>query len=179
MRTIVRILKFIGRAFERYYPPFFISIFIFGAVATIMRDYGQLGAKESMDSVLQLIGFTFVLATLLLTTNNSAFSYGQQQAISRIGCLFVIAGVCMIFGLGMAAYGLPHQTELLGKVLLYSSSAVYAFAIFAVCFGIAEMGIQATKRLFRTRKPITVTLHSHGNHHGCYEEKLDNHFTAS
>ena len=148
MRIIVRILKFIGRAFERYYPPFFISIFIFGAVATIMRDYGKLGTKERMDSVLQLIGFTFVLATLLLTTNNSAFSNGQQQAISRIGCRFVIAGVLMIFGLGMAAYGLPHQTELLGKSMFYSGSAVYAFAVFAVCYGIAEMGIEAIKRLF-------------------------------
>ena len=147
---ILGLLKFIWSTFVRFYPTFFVSFFILGALASAMHDYGQFGKKESMDAVLWLIGFTFVLATLLLSSNTNAFSVKQQKVMSRIGCLFVIARVFMIFGLGMATYGYGHATELLGKGLKYSGIFIYACAVYSLCYGIAEMGIQALKRLFST-----------------------------
>ncbi|MDD5055015.1 MAG: hypothetical protein PHZ00_01975 [Candidatus Peribacteraceae bacterium] len=145
---LLGILKFTWQAFERYYPTFFAALFILVAMGSIMVAYGEFGARESVDSIVQIIGFTFVLATLMLTVNSNAFLAGQQQAVSRIGCLFVIAGVLMLLGLGMGVIGLKNDADTVNAFLKPVGLGVYGFAMFILCFGIAEMGRLALRRLF-------------------------------
>lgn len=126
-----------------------IGVVVFLGLASFSYSYNQMGAKEGLDFIWQLITFSFVLGTLCSTFTSSVFSKADQRGIAGVGLLFLVSGVVMIAGNGLFTLGdIAHDGFLKNTGIVF-----FIAAEICVAASIAFITMIFVERLLPRSKP--------------------------
>lgn len=124
-------------------------VFLFAAITWVgllkmFVVYGQLGDKEALDFIWQVIGFNFVLAALLFNMKPTMLTSGQRKSLPVLALLFIWAGFFIIVGYGSMMIGSQKQQY------WYSTVGNWLFigAQLLMSLGIATMLVESFRRIF-------------------------------
>jgi len=120
---------------------YLLTIFIWLSFLGFFLEYSK--AAESyvpLDFVWQVISLTFVLATLLFTLNNNALNRLQ----SIVSSLFILSGVFMLFGWGVAFFGDHTSSNLVIRI----GAGIFVISMIPLAWGISMLAIQSIQSIF-------------------------------
>jgi hypothetical protein len=123
------------------YPTLFLTVLIgFGF-------YGILNLKDVINNrrtVWELIIFSFIVGTLILTMSDKVLKKEQREYFPRIGSSIVLAGIILLIGAGIS-------TILFTKQFYYIGASITLFGIFFLSFSIASLFIEFGKTIIDLR----------------------------
>lgn len=125
---------------------FVIALLIWLALAGFLDSYGSFGQKESVDFIWQLIGFSFILATLIFAISSHSLSQRHKRVLSFVGFAFILSAVVMLLGLSISMYGVVKKFTVVTSI----GSGIYIFAVAGISCGLAAMAMVSAEKMLST-----------------------------
>ncbi|MFA6039592.1 MAG: hypothetical protein WCV62_03305 [Candidatus Peribacteraceae bacterium] len=106
---------------------FVLALFIFLAFAALI--------SETPEKLWEIFQLSFVLGALVLSMSTRTLLKGHQHDFPRLGFVFVLSGILILFGLGLQI-SIQQQYLSIPEV----SGGVFIFiGVFALAFGMADL----------------------------------------
>ncbi len=121
----------------------------FIGLAQFGSEMSQIGARDGIDFIWQLIGFTFVLAALSLNIDIGRFSKEERKSYERIGGIFFLSGFLMFVAFGLMAPYFSHKEFMFYVWMMKFGSVMFLFAILLLCIGMSAMAGHSIRKIFR------------------------------
>ncbi len=110
----------------------------------LFMSYNEIGPKESLDFIWQLILFSFALVAATIAIPQSLIGDRTKRLPLLVFC-FVLSGGCFLAGFGLITMGVVGKSVLLQK----SGSWIFGMATFPLSFGIAVIVMESFHKAFK------------------------------
>lgn len=120
-----------------------ITFIIWMGLIGLFMAYTEVGAKESLDFIWQLILFSFALVAATVAIPQS-LSEEQAKRLPLLIFCFVLAGGCFLSGFGLITMGITGKSVVLQK----SGSILFGMATLPLSLGIAVVVMESFRKVF-------------------------------
>lgn len=121
-----------------------VAFFIWTGLIGLFLAYNEIGPKESLDFIWQLILFSFALVAAALAIPQW-LTEEQSKKLPLLILCFVLSGGCFLGGFGLITIGVTGKSIVFQK----AGSIVFGVATFPLSFGIAVVVMESFRKAFK------------------------------
>lgn len=111
----------------------------------LFMAYNEIGPKESLDFIWQLILFSFGLVAATIAIPQSLIG-NKTKGLPLLLLCFVLSGGCFLAGFGLITMGVAGKSVILQQ----SGSWIFGMATLPLSFGIAVIVMESFRKVFNT-----------------------------
>jgi hypothetical protein len=108
-------------------------------LSAFLLSFTSIGEKEGVDFIWQMVGFSFLLATLVYSVNPQSLKVSQRKKLPRIGISFVLSGVFVIVGYGIAMVAVKAEPSNAQTILKWMGQGFSLVATLCLSWGMTMM----------------------------------------
>ncbi|MDD5135340.1 MAG: hypothetical protein PHP01_08020 [Phycisphaerae bacterium] len=116
-----------------------LGFLLWVGLAAFFLSYGSMGTKDGIDFIWQMVGFSFLLATLVYSVNPKSLQPKQRKRLPVIGISLILSGVLIIVGYGLMALAVKAEPSVTREALKMMGQFFFLVATFFSSGGMAMM----------------------------------------
>lgn len=116
-----------------------LGLLIWVGLSAFLLSFSSMGQKEGVDFVWQMVGFSFLLATLVYSVNHKSLQANQRKRLPYIGIAFILSGVFLIVGFGIAMVATNSEPSAALPILKWMAQGFSLVATFCLAGGMTMM----------------------------------------
>ena len=124
---------------NRYWLAICLGFLLWIGLSAFLLSFTSIGEKEGVDFIWQMVGFSFLLATLVYSINPKSLPVSQRKKLPRIGIAFILSGVFIIVGYGMAMVVSKAEPSIMQTILKLMAQGFSLVSTLCLSGGITMM----------------------------------------